>query len=175
MKKLNVLLCTLAVAGLTVTSCSSDDDSGNTNDVGIAGTYILEEVNTEETTDLDDDGSFSTNQMNEIDCYDGSRIVLNSDNTFVYDKNRVLVNSTEGTYACSEDTFTGTWVLDGGTGNTAMITANYEDANGQARQLNFNKQGDTITVYEIFSQYPNVNSEGGFYMETGDVEYIYTK
>lgn len=175
MKKLNVLLCTLAVAGLTVTSCSSDDDNGNDNNVGIEGTYTLEEVNTEETTDLDEDGSFSTNQMNEIDCYDGSSIELRADNSFVYEKNRVLVNTEEGTYACSEDTFTGTWVLEGGTGNTAMITVNYEDANGQDRQMNLTKEGDEITVYELFSEYPNVNSEGGFYNETGDVEYIYVK
>lgn len=175
MKKYKILVCTLAVAGLTLTSCSSDDDSGNNNDSGIAGTYDLTEVLTEETTDLNDDGSFSMNQMDESDCYDGSRIVLNADNSFTYQKNTIVVNEDEGTSACSDNTYTGTWTLEGGAGSIAVIDATYEDANGQTRQITLNKEGDEITVFELFSEYPNVNDEGGYYYENGSVEYTFTK
>ena len=173
MKKLNVLLCTIALAGLTATSCSSDDDNGT--NVGIAGTYVLEEVNTAQATDLNGDGSFSTNQMNEINCYDGSRIILNADNSFVYDRNRVLVDAQEGTYACAENTFTGTWMLQGGSGTSATIIANYQDGNGQSREITLNKDGDEITVIQVFGEYPNVNSEGGYFYQNGQVEYVFVK
>ena len=44
-------------------------------------------------TDLNGDGSASTNQMNETNCFNGSFITLNSNNTFVADSKGIDINT----------------------------------------------------------------------------------
>src|SRR5690606_27531404 len=91
MKKFRLLALTLAITGFGLTSCSNDDDSDANNETQIAGTYDLEEVITAEPTDFDEDGDFNENQMNESDCYDDSRIILNADNTLTYHSNSIII------------------------------------------------------------------------------------
>ena len=176
MKKIKFTLGAIIFAGMTLTSCSSDDNNDNSsNEVEIAGVYNLTEFNTNET-DFNEDGTLNTNQVSESNCYSGSKITLNSDGSFKYQENRVLVNVTNGTSACSTPSeFLGTWTNNGGAGTTALISATYLDENETTQTLNLTKQGNKITDYRLLAQYPNRNDAGGAIYSTGEVEIIYTK
>jgi len=172
MKKINFILGALVFAGLGVTSCSNDDDA--TNEVTIAGTYKLKEVNTATDTDFDKNGTAHKNQMEESSCYNDSKIVLNSDNTFTYDIKNILVNTVDGTDACSESTVSGTWAATG-TGSDAVITATYEDANGDDVALRLTKDGTELTNLVTLSRYPNRNTSGGAIYTVGSVELVFRR
>ena len=175
MKKIKLFAGMIAFAGLGLTSCSSDDSNDNTNDVAIAGTYNLKEVNTETETDFNEDGTSNFNQMSESTCYNSSSIVLNTDNTFVYDMSNILIDEVNGTAACSENTVTGVWEIYAGSGNIAIINATYENENGDDVVITLNKSGDQLTLYTLFGQYPDRNAEGGAFYNDGEVELIFEK
>lgn len=176
MKRLNLLLCAVVATGLGFTSCSSDDDTITVNDdVQIAGTYRLTEVNTDSETDFNQDGTANLNQMNESNCYDNSEIIFNADNTFTYEIKSILVDETEGTSACNENIVSGTWVLQGGVGSTAIIDATYENPNGSDVTIRFNKEGNELTQYSLLTQYPDRDMNGGAVYSWGSVEMIFTK
>jgi len=175
MKKFRLLALTLAITGFGLTSCSNDDDSDANNETQIAGTYDLEEVITAEPTDFDEDGDFNENQMNESDCYDDSRIILNADNTLTYHSNSIIINTTDGTSGCTQGTFSGTWELVDGSGTDAVIAATYEDANGDETTINLVKEGTTLTYVALFGSYPDRNEEGGAIYTFGTVEYVFRK
>lgn len=175
MKKFRLLALTLAIAGFGLTSCSNDDDNNQNNEAQIAGTYNLEEVNTADPTDFDDNGTSSENQMDESNCYDDSEIILNADGTFTYQRNSIVVNTTDGTSGCTEGTFSGTWELLDGSGVDAVIAATYEDANGDETTINLVKEGNTITYMNLFGSYPDRNEEGGAIYTFGSVEYVFRR
>ncbi len=176
MKKFRILACTLLVTGFGLTSCSSDDDSGDVNnEAEIAGTYNLTAVNTAEPTDFNADGTFNTNQTMESDCYDDSRIVLNSDNSFEYQRNSIVVNEDDGTSGCTEGSFGGTWEILSGSGSNVIIAAVYENSNGDNVTLNLVKDGNTITYVDAFGSYPDRNDEGGAIYVFGEVQYVFVK
>lgn len=176
MKKFKVLACALVITGFGLTSCSNDDDNDNVNnEAQIEGTYNLTEVNTAEATDFNEDGTLHDNQMEESSCYDDSRIILNADETFTYHKNYILVNEVDGTSACAEGSFTGTWVRLSGSGSDAVIAATYETDNGNDVTINLVKTGNTLVYDDTFGSYPDRNEEGGATSVFGSVEYIFVK
>ncbi|RRJ93657.1 DUF5004 domain-containing protein [Flavobacterium macacae] len=177
MKKIKFTLGAIIFAGMTLTSCSSDDNNDNgSNEVEIAGTYNLVEFNTEDPTDFNQDGTLNGNQTLETSCYSGSKIILNSDGSFKYQENRILVDVTNGTSACTTPSqYLGTWVNNGGAGTTAIITATYLDENDDTRTLTLTKEGNRITDFRLFAQYPDRNEAGGAIYSIGDVEIIYEK
>lgn len=175
MKKFKILACALAITGFGLTSCSNDDDNAVNEEAQIAGTYNLTEVRTAEPTDFNDDGTFNANQMRESDCYNDSKLILNADNTFTYHKNRIIVNTADGTSGCTEGTFTGTWTILDGSGSDAVIAATYEDNNGDETTLNLVKTGVEIIQTDLFGTYPDRNDEGGAITTFGEVEYVYRK
>lgn len=172
MKKINLILGTLVFAGLAMTSCSNDDD--NNSSVSIAGTYKLTEVNTGSDTDFNKDGTAHENQMEESTCYNGSKIVLNSDNTFTYDIKTILVNTADGTDACSDTTVSGTWSATG-SGTNAVITATYENSNGADVEVNFVKTGSELYVETVVGRYPDRNTAGGAIYTVGSLELVFKK
>ena len=174
MKKIKVLLCAAVVSALVFTGCSNDDDAP-TNDLQIAGTYRLTEVNTDEPTDFNQDGTESANQMLESNCYNDSDITFNADGTFTYDVKDILVNETAGSFACDDYTVSGTWVLQGGVGSMALIDATFENPNGENVTLRFNKDGNELTQYSLISQYPDRDASGGAIYRIGSVELIFEK
>ena len=177
MKKISLLACTLAIAGLGFTSCS-DDDSNNNDDVRIEGTYHLVEVNTEDETDLDDDGDSHLNQMEESGCYDEGRITLNDDNTFTYVHTAVLIDEGEGSIGCAEETtYTGTWELVSGTTSEAVIEITYEAGNGEDTSMLLAKTDDELvwTDDTLLSQYPDRNAEGAPVYTLGSTQFVYEK
>ena len=122
---LTLLVLTLA---FTTTSCDNEpvdpvlSDGGSGGGSSVVGTYYMTAFNSSVPTDLNGDGVASVNQMNETNCFNGSFITLNSDNTFVADSKGLDINidGTTSTIECFHDgNFTGTWVL---VGNQLYIT-----------------------------------------------------
>lgn len=177
MKKFRVLACTLLVMGFGLTSCSSDDDTaGVNNETQIEGTYNLTAVTTAEPTDFDADGTSHSDQMQETDCYNGSQLVLNADNTFTFEKNGVVVDTTEGTSGCTNATYTGTWEILTGSGSDVIIRATYQDNNDDDVILNLVKTGNEITYTNEFGTYPDRDEDtGGAILTFGAVEYLFVK
>ena len=177
MKKFRILACTLLVTGFGLTSCSSDDDSqGVNNEVQIEGTYNLTAVSTAEPTDFDQDGTSHEDQMQETDCYDGSKLILNADNTLTYHKNSVVVDVTEGNSACTEATYAGNWEILSGTGSNVILRLNYVDNNDTTVTMNVVKTGNEITYTNEFGTYPDRDEDtGGAVLTFGTVEYLFVK
>jgi len=176
MKKMNYLFGALALGALTIASCSDDDN--NSNDVGIAGSYELEKVNTERATDFDKDGTENIDQTEESDCYDAGRIRLNSDNTFTYTITGILIDETDGSVGCKNSfQASGTWELQSGTDDNAVISAAYEDQNGDDQVITLVKSGRTLTYADdnILSSYPDRNAAGEAVYTPGSVTYVFEK
>ncbi|MFD2603703.1 MULTISPECIES: hypothetical protein [Flavobacterium] len=176
MKKINLFVSMLAVAGLGFTSCSDDDNNSTSENVKIEGTYNLKEVNTAAETDFDQDNDSHINQMEESDCYNNGRIVLNSDNTFEYKITGILVSGGEA--GCAETkTVTGVYTSQPAADpNNALITLTYDD-NGQTATRQFTKIGTELSWSDntILSTYPDRNDEGAAVLVPGATEYVYKK
>jgi hypothetical protein len=176
MKKIRLIACALAIASFGFTSCDDDDDPVYyPTDLGIAGTYNLTAVNTGSPTDFNEDGTENENQMLESNCYNGSRIILNADGTFVYDIRQILVDTGSGSSACDDYTVLGTWVLEGGTGTSAVLTLNYEEEDGDDVEVTVNKTGGQLQIYSLLAQYPDRNADGGAIYAIGELELLFTK
>ena len=67
MKRLFIALFTTVL----LASCSSDDDN-NTFDTSLVGSWTLTEMNVQIPVDLNNDGSFNRNLINEIPCIEGN-------------------------------------------------------------------------------------------------------
>lgn len=175
MKKINLLVCTLAIASLGFTSCS-DDDTDSTSDVKIEGTYSLSEVNTEAQTDFDKDGDAHVDQTEESSCYDGGKLILNSDNTFEYTITGIIVS--EGDAGCAESQkVSGVYTSQSASDpKNALITLTY-DNNGTTVTRQFTKIGKELSWSDdtILSTYPDRNDDGAAVLVPGSTEYVYTK
>ncbi|PZR22971.1 MAG: hypothetical protein DI539_04105 [Flavobacterium psychrophilum] len=175
MKKINLFVSMLAVAGLGFTSCS-DDDNDSTSDVKIEGTYNLDEVNTAAETDFDEDGDSHIDQMEESNCYNGGKVKLNSDNTFEYTITGIIVS--EGEAGCAQSqTVTGVYTAQPAADpKNALITLTY-DNNGQTVTRQFNKVGDELTWSDntVLSTYPDRNDDGAAILVPGATQYVYEK
>ncbi|TRW23376.1 hypothetical protein FMM05_14380 [Flavobacterium zepuense] len=175
MKRINLLAGALFVAALGFTACSDDDN--DKTDVTIAGTYELEEVNTEAATDFNLNGTPHIDQTEESNCYDAGKIVLREDSTFTYTITGILVDASTGSSGClSSVNVSGTWEADG-TGNNAVISAAYEDQNGDDQIITLTKSGDKLTLVDdnILSRYPDRNDAGGATYTSGSITYVFEK
>lgn len=176
MKKINLLLCSLAVAGLGFTSCSDDDDNTVNDDTKIEGTYHLDEVNTASTTDFDMDGDSHMDQMEESTCYNGGKVVLDSDGSFEYVITGILV--ADGDAGCAEvQTKTGVYtVAPASNPSNALITLTYTE-DGQTVTRQFTKIGDELSWSDdtILSVYPDRDEDGTAIEVSGGREYVYER
>lgn len=170
MKNLRILA--MVALAITFGACSSDDNSDNNNNSGgIEGTYELREFNTSVATDFDEDGTASTNQVNESDCYNDVQIALRSDNTFTYTIGYISVN-TDGSDTCTSYEVDGTWTA---TNNT--ITATYENIEGNDVTVSFARtdNGNTLTETRTITTFPNRNAEGAAIQTVGSVQLVFKK
>lgn len=178
MKKINLLVCTLAVAGLGFTSCSDDDNENNNDSTRIEGVYDLDEVNTSAQTDFDMDGDAHIDQMEESNCYDGGKLELRADNTFTYVVTDILIG-TDGQAGCANsETYTGVYTQQPATDpSNALITITYSNENDETVTRTFTKIGNELTYSDntIISTYPDRNDAGGAIMVPGGREYVYEK
>lgn len=176
MKKMHYLFGALALGALGITSCNDDDSSSN--DTAIAGTYNLKAVNTETATDFDQDGTEHVDQTQESSCYDAGKIKMNSDNTFTYVVTGILIDTSDGSVGCKNSfQASGTWEIQSGTDDNAVISAAYEDQNGDDQVITLVKVGQTLTYADdnILSSYPDRNAAGEAVYTSGSITYVFEK
>ncbi len=105
-----------------ISGTTGGGSTGTITTSSVVGTYLLTAFNTSIPTDLNSDGTASTNQLSETNCYNNMLLTLNSNNTFVANSKGIDIvsNGTTETMSCFTDPDdTGTWSL---VGNTLTLT-----------------------------------------------------
>ena len=165
----------LAAAGcLALTSCSSDDDTPNGNNVSsdIVGTYELTSAVSPTTQDYDGDGDSSSNLALEGNCYSDSWISFHSDGT--YDES--YTSSTTGTggirLECDTKTSAGTYTK---TGNT-IVTTRTSGTGEATATYNFNASAHTLTRTQANAAYAGWNTVTSLWGNlTGNLQLTFEK
>ncbi len=109
----------------------------------LVGSYLQTAFNTSTATDLNNDGTTSSNQMLETSCYNNNYLILNADNTFSATSKGVDITAsvTANSVTCFTDpSVTGTWVSSG-----TMVTFTYVE-NGVTIVSNFTIAGSTLVA-----------------------------
>lgn len=139
MKKFLILFLSLGVL-----SCSDDDGGAgpNPNFDLVVGTWNLSELTISPAQDIDDDGTTTTNILEELPCI-SARITLSADNTWSYSGNDVIITTITGglfKFFCSDQTRTagGNWDIQGSLVRLA-------DGTGTVTQFTFDSAGNTLT------------------------------
>ena len=123
-------------------------------------------------TDLNGDGTASTNQMNETNCFAGNYIILNANNTFTANAKGVEISVTgsASVLACYEDPLmNGTWSLSGN-----QLTLTYTDS-GIVYDDVFTVVGNTLKISTQQGEVVGTTSTGEPVYLTANLELVYTK
>ena len=134
----------LLFLSLTVLSCS-DDDGGtepNPNFDQVVGTWNLSELTISPQQDINGDGSFTTNIVEELPCV-SAQIILRDDNTWSYSGVDVIITTITGglfKFFCADETRTagGNWDIEG---NIVRLA----DETGTITQFTFDSSDNTLT------------------------------
>ena len=105
----------LFTSTLLLVSCSNDDGPSTTDDSAkVIGTYNLSAVNVSPAQDVNDDGTTSTNLLDEMTCITGT-LVVNADTSWSLNVIRINVTSITGGLFfldCGDaDSSSGTWTF----------------------------------------------------------------
>lgn len=174
MKSFPAYFSVLLITILTI-SCENEpldpaiDVSGNS---GVVGTYFMTVFNSSIPTDLNQDGTSSTNQLNETSCFDGSYIILNSDNTFVANSKGIDIDvqgATSTTECYEDEDVSGIWSL---TGNQLSLT--FIEQNTSYTEV-FVLENNTIKLVIEDGELVGTSSNGTPVFLTSNLEIIYTK
>ncbi|CAM3922252.1 lipocalin family protein [Flavobacterium cucumis] len=166
----SILLTTLLLL-----SCENEpldpaiDVSGNSS---VVGSYFITAFNTSVPTDLNQDGTASSNQLNETTCFDGNYILLNPDNTFTANSKGIDIttNGTDETITCFVDPdINGTWSLSGD-----QLSLTYTEAGEQFTDI-FTVSGSTLTLSINDGEIVGVTSTGDPVYLNADIDIIFTK
>jgi hypothetical protein len=144
---------------------------GGVTPTTIVGTYILTAFNTSVPTDLNGDGTTSTNQMAETTCLNNSLFVLNSDNTFTSNSKGIDIDltTTPNVLTCFTDPdTTGTWTLVGNILKTTYVEG------GVTYNDEFTVVGNTL-VYTVNNGEVVGTASGIPVYLTSDITIIYSK
>ena len=154
------------------TNISFSDSTTPPATSGISGTYLLTAFNTSIPTDLNSDGTPSTNQLSETNCYNNMLLTLNSDNTFVANSKGIDIesNGTTETMTCFTDPDdTGTWSL---VGNTLTLTISGTPQTIETYTVSGNTISATATNGQVVGYDTTTNAPA--YL-TCDITIVYTK
>ncbi len=133
----------------------------------IVGTYRLTAFNTSVPTDLNGDGTNSSNQMNEVPCFDNSLLILNANGTYTADSRGVEIDLSGGYICFTDPDDAGTWVLNG---NQVTFTS----IDTTLPPTTFTVAG--ITLSTTFADGTVLTEDNGIVVElTSDITFIYTK
>ena len=153
----------------TLKNNNTTNTGGGNTGTTVVGTYKLTAFNTSVPTDLNNDGTSSTNQLSETTCYNNSFMTLNANNTFSADSKGVEIDLGTNALECFTDpVIIGTWSVSGST-----LTTTYVDG-GTTYTDTFTISGNTLT-YNINGG-EVVGTAGGtpVYL-TSNIQIIYTK
>lgn len=174
MKRLTLLM--FAAAGcLAVTSCASDDDSGNNNvNSDLTGTYDLTAATAPTSQDYDGDGDSNTNLVLEGACYNESWISFHNDGT--YDQGFTSSTTGQGGFSldCNTEVSSGTYTQNG---NTITTNRTSGSASGSATAtFTFNSSSHTLTKNESNATYSGFNAASSIWANlTGNLQLTYEK
>jgi hypothetical protein len=174
MKNFRMFMMTAAVslsAAAVFNSCSNDDEFSIPNDnSGIAGMYRISSFNVP-ATDLNADGTASTNLLSETDCYNSNLVKLNKNHTYAMTDN--YVDASSGAQVCTEYAETGVWKRDGD-----VVTLTSSESNGYTSHdtaLTYSEGAGTLTNAQTEGIYPGFDAFGNLIDATGEISYVYTK
>ena len=145
MNKIKLTAAVLSVFTLiTFTSCNIEpldsDLLGNViNPDSVAGTYRMTAFNTGIPTDLNNDGTTSTNQMLETSCFNNNILTINPDGTFKATSKGVEVSAGATLECYTDPDITGTWVLNG-----TVLSLSYVEASVQNTEM-FSVSANSLT------------------------------
>lgn len=108
----------LVIALISMSACSDDEGNNGPSEIEAAsGTYVLTELNVNPPQDVNEDGTASTNLLNEMPCISGN-LVLRDDGAYVLNLTAVEVTSITGGLffiTCSQPiTSNSNWNINGG-------------------------------------------------------------
>ena len=145
MNKIKLTAAVLSVFTLiTFTSCNIEpldsDLLGNViNPDSVAGTYRMTAFNTGIPTDLNNDGTTSTNQMLETSCFNNNILTINPDGTFKATSKGVEVSAGATLECYTDPDITGIWGLSG-----TVLTLVYLEAGVRNTEL-FSVSANSLT------------------------------
>lgn len=183
MRTLKTLLSIFVVfSSLTFVSCdnepvdsellrSSNGSTGGGGSTGtsVVGTYKLTAFNSSVPTDLNNDGTTSSNQLNETSCFNNSMLTLNSNNTFSADSKGVDIDLTTNTLECFTDPVTiGTWSVSG-----SNLSLTYMDGGTSYTDV-YVISGNTLTYSISGGEVVGMSGGSPVYL-TSNIQVIYTK
>ena len=175
---MNTIKLTVAVLSvftlMTFSSCNVEpidsDLLGNIiNTASVAGTYRMTAFNTGIPTDLNHDGTTSTNQMLETTCYNNSSLIINANGTFTATSKGVDV-STSNTLECYTDAdVTGTWVLSG-----TVLVLTYTEAGAPVVE-SFSVSGNSLTYSMPLGEIVSTTSTNAAVYLNSSFNIVYTR
>lgn len=129
---------------ITFSSCNIEpldsDLLGNViNPDSVAGTYRMTAFNTGIPTDLNNDGTTSTNQMLETSCFNNNFLTINPDGTFKATSKGVEVSAGATLECYTDPDITGIWGLSG-----TVLTLVYLEAGVRNTEL-FSVSANSLT------------------------------
>lgn len=113
MKRLQSVFLLLTI-GILLAACGSDDNSGGNNEPApVIGQWDLVELNVTPAQDINEDGTSSSNILEELNCVSGT-LTINDVGTWTLDLNGVIVTTITGglfNIRCNPDASfnSGTW------------------------------------------------------------------
>jgi hypothetical protein len=148
-------------------ACSKDKDDAPAPPAYI-GNYVLTAFNTATKTDLNGDGTSSTNQLDEISCLKSDILNINADNTFKISGKDVNIDSTTDKIVCnSTPDVNGKWSFKD---NTLILSATID---GETESNTFSIGQNTLSYK---TDLPIVSLVNGIPQNVfSNVELIYTK
>lgn len=140
--------------------------------VGLAGSYKLTAFNTSVPTDLNGDGTSSTNQLTETTCFNDMFLTLNPNNTFNADAKGIEITINGGgvsELSCFTDPdYSGTWSVAGN-----ILTLTYTE-DGTPYTDSYTISGNTLSA--TVEDGTVVGTSGGNPIElTSDITFVFTK
>lgn len=159
---------------ITFTSCNIEpldsDLLGNIiNPTSVAGTYRMTAFNTGIPTDLNNDGTASTNQMLETTCFNGNILTINPNATFTSTSKGVDVSASATLTCYSDPNITGTWVLNG-----TVLKLIYMEGNVETTDL-YSVSGNTLTHSVPLGQIVSTTSTNIAVFLNSSYNIIYTR
>lgn len=129
---------------LLLLACSDDDGGGETNPniELLIGTWELSELIINPAQDIDEDGTATTNILDELNCISGE-FVLRQDNTWTFSGNDVIITTITGglfKFFCSDQSRSG-----GGNWDVEGNILRLADGTGVVTQFVLNTQALSLT------------------------------
>lgn len=156
-------------------SCVEDDSSNTSlNTANIEGLWIVSEINSIPTVDLESNGNTNANLMNQTTCFDGMSLDFDANGNLTVVSSEITFDSTATpSFSCELRTDTGTYVISGsdltvtipisGTQETQTILVDV-----QSNTLTFSlTQNDIVEFFSV--------PEGESFSAINELEFVYLK